>query len=115
MTLKREDYVGLLYAEMKYVAGMEMNICSLIVDYSANGISLNEAKKRRKEVIDLKKHTKSKFGTIHFGNCGETFYFPMGDAMKYKMTPDYYDKSKYMLRDYVDEMQTVPETQSSVH
>lgn len=118
ISLKKEDYIDTLYKRVmiKHYAmpAMNIDICTLIVEYANAGITLKEAKKRRKEVIQVKKETKNKFGSISFGNCGEIFYFPMYDAIKCKIEYDEHRK-KYRIfnPDAWDGMNTVTETQSN--
>ena len=88
--MRRERFVHILHEKVmrkKYgLQDMTEDLCSLIVEYAALGITMREAKRRRKEVIDLKSHSKSKFGTIDYGNAGVRFYLPMGNAMKIRIS-----------------------------
>ena len=88
--MRRERFVHFLYEKVmrkKYgLQDMTEDLCSLIVEYAALGITMREAKRRRKEVIDLKSHSKSKFGySPSYGNSGVRFYLPMGKAMKIRI------------------------------
>ena len=63
VTLKREDYIDTLYKEVilkQYdIPGINIDVCRLIIEYGGCGVTLQEAMRRRKEIIDLKIHTKS--------------------------------------------------------
>ena len=61
--------------------GIGIDICTLIIDYAGCGMTLKEAKRRRQEVVDVRKHTKGKFGSVCFGNSGHIFYFPHGKTL----------------------------------
>ena len=109
-SLKREDLLGVLHEVLGH-----MDVCELIAEFASLGVTLEEAKRRRREYIAVKKHTKGKFGEISFGNCGQMYYFPHAKAMNFVVRENPRgDGGPFEIFGNQSDMRTATETQSNV-
>ena len=60
---------------MKMHVGMD--IINIIAEYAGLGITLEQAKTFREQIISLKQETKGRFGTIHYGNHIHEYFIPI--------------------------------------
>ena len=78
-TLRKEEYIDII---IKCSDIKTKDVAKLICDYGACGYTLDEAKNLRKLNIEVRKKpdTKGKFGSYHFGNCGDQIWFTHGKS-----------------------------------
>ena len=88
-TLKRHEYIKILDKSIKKCIKTHefgIDLIRLVVEYGNIGMTLEEAKKYRNDMIGLKQEVKGRWGSHHYGNYGYEFYFPMGNLHKFKIT-----------------------------
>ncbi|ETO18465.1 hypothetical protein RFI_18801, partial [Reticulomyxa filosa] len=83
-TFIREHYITTIDHTLESIIGNSddnksvqyTEIAMEICEFAGLGYRLKEAKKFRQESIALKSNNKSQWGTTHYGNSGETKFYP---------------------------------------